>query len=216
MRFKTIVLDYNGTLVNDVDLCHELLNKLLALRGHPSVPRERYLEIFHFPIKDYYRDAGFLLDEGIDDYDALARIFTDDYLERFPECSLFPDVLSTLESLKGKVEILVLSATDTKSLEHELKHYGIFPYLDGFIGITGIQINSKLKEAQDYFSSHPHNMDEALFVGDTDHDAEVAKDLGGKIALISRGHQCLKRLEAMDPDYIFPTLQAMADALLKD
>ena len=213
MKYKTIVLDYNGTLVDDVDLCYELLNKLLILSKHPTVTRERYLEIFHFPIRDYYVDAGFDFSEGKDDYDHLAKIFTKDYLTRYPECDLFPDVLSTLENLHGKVEILVLSATDSKSLENELKHYGIYKYLNDFIGITGFRINSKLKEAQDYFEKHPHKMDEVLFVGDTDHDAEVAKALGGKVALISRGHQNEQRLMKANPDYIYPDLKSVVEEL---
>lgn len=213
MQFETIVLDYNGTLVDDTDLCHELLNKLLKLRGHPAVPRERYLEIFRFPIKEYYADAGFEFENGKDDYKSLAKIFTDDYLRRYPECKLFPDIIPSLKRLFGKKEILVLSATDSRSLEAELKHYGILQFLNDFIGITGIEINSKLKEAQDYFSNHPHDMTKVLFVGDTDHDAEVAKDLHGKVALISRGHQCKKRLEKAKPDYIFDSIEELVNNL---
>ena len=213
MNFDTVVFDYNGTLIDDTDLCHELLNKLLTLRGHPTVTRERYLEIFQFPIKSYYVAAGFDFESGLDEFEPLARIFTDDYLARYPkECKLFGDVIASLRALKGK-ELLVISATDQKYLDAELKHYGIFDFLTAAVGIKGIEINSKLKEAVSFFKEHPHEMSKVLFVGDTDHDVEVARAVGAKIALISRGHQSIKRLKKAKPDYLFPTIEEMVSAL---
>ena len=214
MNFDTVVFDYNGTLIDDTNLCHELLNKLLTLRGHPTVTRERYLEIFQFPIKSYYVAAGFDFESGRDEFEPLARIFTDDYLARYPkECSLFGDVISSLRQLKDK-ELLVISATDQQYLDAELKHYGIWDYLTAAVGIKGIEINSKLKEAVSYFSEHPHDMNKVLFVGDTDHDVAVARAVGAKIALISRGHQSAHRLQEAKPDFIFSTIEEMVDSLL--
>ncbi len=213
MNFETVVFDYNGTLIDDTDLCHELLNKLLTLRGHPTVTRERYLDIFQFPIKSYYVAAGFDFATGRDEYEPLARIFTDDYLARYPkECHLFDDVISSFQSLKGK-ELLVISATDQQYLDEELKHYGIWEYLTAAVGIKGIEINSKLKEAVSYFSNHPHDMEKVLFVGDTDHDVEVARAIGARIALISRGHQSIERLQKAKPNFIFGSIEEMVKNL---
>ena len=213
MEFSTIVFDYNGTLVDDVDLCHELLNKLLKLRNHPTVDKKRYLEIFQFPIQSYYVEAGFRFDNGQDEYEPLAKIFTDDYLERYPkECKLFDDVISSLEALRDK-ELIVISATDQAYLEKELKHYGIFDCLSHVVGITGIEIKSKRKEAEAFFAKNPRDMSKVLFVGDTDHDVEVARAVGAKIALITRGHQALPRLLAAKPDFVFSSIEEMLHSL---
>ena len=52
--------DWNGTLVNDVALCSQLLNSQLQRHGHaPLGGVEEYRRVFRFPIEEYYKDAGF-------------------------------------------------------------------------------------------------------------------------------------------------------------
>jgi len=48
-----IIWDWNGTLLNDVALCIRLLGDLLRHQGKPPVSREKYLEIFGFPISTH-------------------------------------------------------------------------------------------------------------------------------------------------------------------
>ena len=56
----TFLWDWNGTLVNDVALCSQLLNSQLQRHGHaPLGGVEEYRRVFRFPIEEYYKDAGF-------------------------------------------------------------------------------------------------------------------------------------------------------------
>ena len=52
---KTIFFDFNGTIINDVDLCLNILNEMLKENGLEPITLERYREIFTFPIKKYYQ-----------------------------------------------------------------------------------------------------------------------------------------------------------------
>lgn len=212
MDIKTLVFDYNGTLIDDRWLCLELLNKMLRSSGHPEVSEERYLEIFTFPIIDYYRKAGFLFPpEGKDDFDGLAKGFDQEYRVRFKECSLFPDVIETLTKYRGRKRLILLSATKTSSLIEQAKTLGILSYFDGVIGIGDIFAKSKLEEAKLYFSLHSEiDLASTLFIGDTVHDVEVGKALKGQTAVVSRGHQSKKVLLASHPDFFFPTLKSLS------
>ena len=52
---ELILWDWNGTLLDDVDLCVDALNRLLAGFGYPQrYDHERYRAIFGFPIEEYY------------------------------------------------------------------------------------------------------------------------------------------------------------------
>ena len=60
MRPELILWDWNGTLLDDVELCVDALNRLLAGFGYPQrYDHERYRAIFGFPIEEYYVRAGF-------------------------------------------------------------------------------------------------------------------------------------------------------------
>ena len=41
MNFKYVIFDFNGTILDDVDLCLSLLNEMLNLKGLPSITKEK-------------------------------------------------------------------------------------------------------------------------------------------------------------------------------
>ena len=57
---KYIVLDFNGTIIDDVDVSLECLNILRArFLNLAPLSLDEYRHIFTFPIIDYYKCAGF-------------------------------------------------------------------------------------------------------------------------------------------------------------
>jgi len=56
---KHVFFDFNGTIIDDVDLCLNLLNEILRNQGKPVLDLDTYKHVFKFPIKDYYRDGIF-------------------------------------------------------------------------------------------------------------------------------------------------------------
>ena len=59
MRYKHIVWDWNGTLLDDLWLCIESINFVLESRGMSQVDKESYKSIFTFPVIKYYEHLGF-------------------------------------------------------------------------------------------------------------------------------------------------------------
>lgn len=210
---NTLVFDFNGTLVDDIDICLELLNKMLKERNHDgNISKEKYFSIFTFPIIEYYRRAGFVFPE--DDFDALAVEFHQDYENAFPLQKPFPDVIDVLNHFKKNKRLMVLSATKQDQLENELKILGIYEYFEEIIGIKDILGKSKINEAKDFFSREEIDPNDVVFVGDTLHDAEVAKEIGGHSILISRGHQNLETLQQSKNSLILNTLEELKDIII--
>ena len=77
MNVKNVLFDFNGTIVNDLDLCLNLLNTMLKMRNHETVSLENYLNIFDFPVIEYYKKAGFVFPE--DNFPVLAEFFIKEY-----------------------------------------------------------------------------------------------------------------------------------------
>jgi len=205
-QVENIVFDFNGTIIDDVDLCFNLLNKLLTLQNHKTVSKETYLEIFGFPIIDYYKKAGFEFDNGKDDFKKLSIIFTNDYYSQFNTIKMFDDVINTLEYLNKKYNLYILSATRQDLLDTAVNNLKITKYFKGIIGIKDIYGHSKLDIGREYFKSHNIDTTKTVFVGDTIHDDEVAKNLNGISILIARGHQNKNILLKAKPFMIFDNL----------
>lgn len=179
----TLIFDFNGTLLNDVDVCFNLLNELLSLRGHKAIDFETYKSIFKFPIIEYYKDAGFVFPE--DNYDELANIFIDSYKKH--ELKLFDNVYESLSHLKKNHKLVVLSSSEKTILENQLKELKIYDFFDEVIGNDDVCGKSKIQNGIDY---RRRNKNETITViGDTDHDLEVANQINADIILVSFGHQ---------------------------
>ena len=190
-----IFFDFNGTLVDDVDLCLDLLNEMLIYCNHKPVSKEKYLDIFTFPVKKYYVLAGF--DFRVDNWDELASFFVREYRKKNINCKLFDDIKETLQKLKkqGK-HLFVLSASENSMLIDQLEKYGIKEYFDEILGKDNIYADGKEKIGIEFMKKNNLQKDKCVFVGDTLHDEETAIAMGIKCYLVSRGHQSKKVLNS--------------------
>lgn len=192
-EIKNILFDFNGTLVDDLDLCLDLLNEMLESCHHKSVNKDEYLEIFDFPVIEYYKKAGFVFPE--DNFPVLADYFIKQYSSRNKECPIFDNVIEILNYFKsiGK-NLFIVSASEKTLLLNQLKQYKIDEYFNDVSGLDNINATSKIESAKKFILEKKLDLSKTIFVGDTLHDFEVSKVLGVDCILISKGHQSKKRL----------------------
>ena len=196
-HYTHIVWDFNGTLLNDVDACIQSANRLLINHGLPAVGSvEDYRAAFGFPIIDYYRRLGFDFEKT--PYADLAVEWVAYYLESAANAPLYPDATDTLRTVQSKgISQLILSATEKSMLEKQIEALGIRPYLDEILGLDNIHAYSKREIGLAWREKNPDAR--LLFVGDTDHDAQVAAAMGADCILVTTGHQPRRVLESLHP-----------------
>ena len=85
-NYKHIIWDWNGTLLNDVDFCRRIINRILVENDLPELSLNRYREIFTFPVEDYYKTAG--LDFSKTSFEVLGKDFMVEYEAKKLTCSL--------------------------------------------------------------------------------------------------------------------------------
>ena len=83
----------------------------------------------------------------------------------------------------------ILSASKQSILNLQCDYFGLTKYFDNIIGINDIYASSKEKIAIRFIEENNIDVDEAIFVGDTLHDEEVARTVGIKCYLVESGHQ---------------------------
>lgn len=192
MKIKNIIWDFNGTIINDLDLCLNILNEMLIDKGLAPVTKQKYLDIFTFPIKEYYELAGF--DFSIHDFSELTSEFIEKYQEASLSCPLHKHVVKTLAKLqKLGYHQYLLSASQIDNLMQQVNHFKIPKYFDGIIGIDNVEAKGKIEVGLNYFKNHNLSATNTIFIGDTLHDVEVANALNCAILLYSKGHQAKHR-----------------------
>ena len=214
MNYTYCIWDFNGTIFDDIGASIKAVNTLLAERGLPTLEsKERYHEVFDFPIIDYYRRIGFDFDK--EPYEVVAPLWVELYLENSKSSGLFEDVISALDFFESQgVKQSVLSASELKMLTGQLRDLGIYDRFEEIMGIDNIYAESKLALASAWKEKHAG--ERVMFIGDTTHDYETAKLLGADCYLISAGHQPEYKLRtAGEGAMIFPNLNFLIEYLKK-
>ena len=212
MKYTYCIWDFNGTIFDDVGASISAVNTLLAERGLKTLDsKDKYQEVFDFPIIDYYRRIGFDFDK--EPYEVIAPLWVDLYLENSKKSGLFGDVISSLDFFEARgIKQSVLSASEKNMLTGQLRELGIYDRFEEIMGIDNIYAESKIALAKDW--KHRHEGERALFIGDTTHDYETAEVLGADCYLISAGHQPEYKLRAAGENIkIFPSLSALVEYL---
>lgn len=189
MRPELILWDWNGTLLDDVQLCVDALNRLLARYGYPQrYDRDQYRAIFGFPVQEYYARAGF--DFSRHSFDELAVSFMEDYIPASARCPLMEGARDALDAFANAgLRQVILSASPVPTLEQQAAQRDVTRYFDRLLGLGDIYAKSKVDLGLRYLQETGFAPARAVMIGDSTHDFEVARALGVGCVLQSGGHQ---------------------------
>jgi phosphoglycolate phosphatase len=191
---KIIFWDWNGTLVNDAPALWQSFNDTVAGRGGSPVSFERYREMYRHPVRAMYEEVG--VDLNSHAFEVIAAEWHDRYENLARSLQLHHDVIDTLTALKrGGKRQMVLSALPHDFLVTQVQRFGVAHFFEHVRGIPDQLAHSKVEQGQLLASRLGAVGDEITIIGDSTHDAEVARGLNAGCLLVARGAESRTRLE---------------------
>tara|TARA_B110000196_G_C21128464_1_gene657189 strand:- start:1446 stop:2111 length:666 start_codon:yes stop_codon:yes gene_type:complete len=209
MKYKHIVWDWNGTLLDDRWLCIESINHILKSRKMALVSNEKYRNLFCFPVIKYYEKLGF--DFTIEHFPIPE--FLEYYKNGFEKCNLHNDAEFVLRRIKelGFTQS-ILSAGKQNSLIRWVKHHKIEKMFSHLIGIDNEKADGKIEAGISWLKNSDFSSEHILLIGDTIHDSEVSKAMGVECILIDIGHVSTYRLKKTGHK-VFSSLKSVLEYL---
>ena len=194
MKYKHIIWDWNGTLLNDRWLCVEAINQALGKRNLPTLTEEQYKEVFSFPVEDYYKKVGFDFDK--EHFHVAGDEFVNYYSEHFQNVELHAEAIPVLNQIRksGRSQS-VLSAGKQDFLNDWIKNHNLSDYFIKVLGIDNQYATGKTALGLAWMDELDFDSHDVVMVGDTIHDSEVAEAMGIDCVLVEHGHVSRKRLE---------------------
>jgi len=193
-NIQSLIWDWNGTLLNDVEISILSMNQMLEKRAYPLLTVEKYLSIFTFPVQDYYVKAGVDFDEH--EWDTVAMEFISNYRTNVVHASLHGEVKNILTFYQEKgVRQFILSAMEQAFLEETVFSSGINKIFEKVVGLNNHYAATKEDSARLLIADIGMDRDKICMIGDTIHDFEVAELVGIRCVLVSHGHQSFERLK---------------------
>ncbi len=213
MKYRHIIWDWNGTLLDDAHVGAEIFNEMMAEYGKAPITFEDYTMHLRFPVADFYVQHGF--DFSKTSFEEISEYYIGAYNRRRFECGLHDGALDTIRALRenGSTQS-VLSAYKKPFLLETISHYGIEEYFDSIDGLDNIYAHSKEELGKRHVLSIKIPKDEIIMIGDTEHDKHTADAMGVKSALISKGHNHPERLKKLGVP-VFESHDELRDFLME-
>ena len=190
-----IIWDWNGTLLDDVHLCVDIVSGIAERHGAQPVTRNSYLQKFRFPVIEYYKELGFDLNRT--SYEALSQEFFHAYKANIHLTKLHAGMAELIAELADSgIRSSVLSAAKEDDLIGMLEHFNIQHLFDHVYGVNDHLAHGKIARGLQLIEQIDMPASKIILIGDTDHDVEVAEALGIDAILLDGGHQCPERLTA--------------------
>ncbi len=191
MKYTHIIWDWNGTLLDDIGASLASVNDMLARRGEPPMDINRYKECIGTPIIRFYEQV---FDLSKEDYSEILAEYNAGYMAHLADCSLTEGALEAVEKFAAAgVHQAIVSSSNNAQLCENAKKYGVFDKFEAVLGAADFKADSKIERARAYLAQSAEK-GAVLVVGDLEHDAEMAAEIGADCVLLTSGHEHPDRL----------------------
>lgn len=192
-KYTHIIWDWNGTLLNDISASLASVNDMLDLRGMQHIDLDFYKECIGVPIRKFY-DRVFDMEK--EDYSVVIKQYNEGYLKHLECCGLTDGAREAIEFFAScGMHQAVVSSSNNDQLCMNISKYGLDGCFDAVLGSADFYAGSKIDRARDYLAKTGGESGKTLVIGDLEHDAEMAAELGADCVLLTSGHEHISRLK---------------------
>ena len=197
MKYRLVILDLDGTLLDTIDDLGAAVNHAMQLRGFPLHNRDEYMRMVGHGARNLMRQA---LPEGHKDDDMVEAAYNDFKAYYTAHIDVHTQPFSGIQELLTKlhqegVMVAIASNKFQEGTEHLIKEF--FPEIP-FVAILGNRPNFPLKPdpevVGEVLRKSGVKREEAVMVGDSDTDMETAFNGGIESIAVSWGYRNMKDL----------------------
>ena len=208
MPTRNLILDWSGTLVDDLGPVVQTTNHVLERFGQPALTRDEFRREFCLPVRKFYlaRLPQVALAE-------VEQLFLNHYPAYRNEIRPLPQTLGFLQfcAASGR-RVFVASSADRQTYDSQMTRFGLQPYITkAYLGIA-----DKTRQIHEILAENALRPDETMFVGDMEHDIAAGKAGGVRTCAVLTGYNHAAALHAAEPDLVCADLGELQQALAEE
>ena len=214
-KYKLVIFDFDGTLVDSKDVIAEATNLALADCGYPTMSSEEITALVGLPLD--YSLRHFLGETATEEaVEELLERYRARWYELEPgRLHLFPGVRELLDALsKAGIAMSIATSKSGKGLDRVMDTLTLRDYF-GFVLTNDLVRNAKpypemIERTLKHFGMSPPD---ALMVGDTTFDIEMGQAAGVDTCAVTYGSHAVETLAELSPTYLVNTAAELLDLL---
>jgi phosphoglycolate phosphatase len=200
-----LILDWSGTLVDDLTPVWKTTNLVLQRFGRPGKTLDEFRREFQLPVSRCYSHWV----PGVSAAE-LEMIFVEEYGPHRQEIKPLPGTTAFLEFCRAQGwQLFIASTVDDKTYHSQMRRFG----LDQFITKPYVGIVDKTVAIHQILAENGLAPAQTVFVGDMEHDIEAGKAGGVRTCAVLTGYNHEERLRAMEPDWVCAGLGELQEVL---
>lgn len=208
-KYKAIVFDMDGTVLDTLDELTKSLNYVFARHGLPAMTQEAIRPCLGFGYD------GFIDKAAPDASESLRRTMTDEFIAYYSaHCQTttfpYPGIPQVLTRLKAAGYHMAIVSNKGQGAVSELHNEYFKDYVDFSLGETPMY---RKKPAPDMVWEALKRLgcakEDAIYVGDSEVDKETADNAGLDAALVTWGFRDRDFLKALQPTYLIDTREEL-------
>ncbi|MCI0446246.1 HAD-IA family hydrolase [bacterium] len=207
MKFKTIIFDLDGTLIDSYHAIQESLNYVLEHYGLAKVDLPTVKKMVGRGLENLMQRA--VGDQRKEQAIALFRKSYDETVMR--GTFLLPEVAETIRALHEKgIKMAVASNKPSIYSRTILENFELNPFFEACYGPDVVkQPKPHPAMLEGLMKELSADKKETLYVGDMVIDVETARTAGVSVALIATGGNRSDELRSMNPDYFLNSFASL-------
>lgn len=205
MPIRHLILDWSGTLVDDLLPVFHTTNHVLTACGRVPLSMAEFRREFCLPVSKFYRTRIPDVSQA-----ELERMFLDEYPAHRHEIRPLPHTREFLIFCTNTGRhVFVASSADRQTYTTQMARYG----LAQFITRAYLEIADKTKAVHQILAENALLPAETMFVGDMAHDIEAGKAGAVRTCAVLTGYNHGETLRALGPDLVCADLRELQAAL---
>jgi len=201
MLVRNLILDWSGTLVDDLTPVFKTTNHVLNVCGLAAITLEEFRREFCLPVREFYRCRVPHVPQG-----ELEAIFLAKYDEHRHEIRPLPATGDFLRFCAARgLKVFIASSADWHTYETQMARFG----LAEFVTKPYLGIEDKTEKVHHILAENGLAPAETLFVGDMEHDIAAGKAGGVRTCAVLTGYNHSEKLRSLAPDLVCADLSEL-------
>jgi phosphoglycolate phosphatase-like HAD superfamily hydrolase/ADP-ribose pyrophosphatase YjhB (NUDIX family) len=202
---KNIILDWSGTLVDDLQWVFEASNEIFKAYNKPIMTLDEFREKFFLPFTEFYK---IYLPEAT--AVELEHYYHTTFKLSQTNITLLPHAKELLEYCRSQeMPLFLLSAIHHEHFKIQGEKLGV----QHFFKQVYVDAIDKRKTILHLLAEHDLDPQETMFIGDMVHDIETAHHGGVVGCAVLTGYDSLAKLRKANPDLVFRNLDHLRNHL---
>ena len=211
MRYSLIVFDWDGTIIDSTGTIAECIQRAAGEMGLPVPEEGRARHVIGLGLHDSLRHA--VPELPASRYTDFVALYRKHFLAREDNMRLFPGMPELLSQLRKRHVLAIATGKSRRGLERALDAGGLRQYFTA--SRCGDETNSKPHPAMllELMNELNVSQSEALMIGDTSHDLEMARAAGVDALAVTYGAHREEDLRVCVPLGCCSTVQQLSEWL---